>query len=291
MPTVVGEPSSAPAQRTSRAGRNLPAAIGVGAGLIVVLLVGLFLVPPVVALLAAAAAGLGVWEVCGALARGGIKVPRAPAAVGAAVLPLAAFVGGSEALIIALILVCTVVILCRVFGRTDGMVLSVMSSLFAVTWAGLLISLAVLLFHTPEGPAKVLLVILMAVGNDTFGYIAGVLWGKHPMAPRISPKKTWEGFAGSMLGSLILGTVLGALMLDVPWWHSTVLAFFLVIVSALGDFSESMVKRELGVKDMGDLLPGHGGVMDRIDSILFAIPVGYVVFELLVAVGRLGQGG
>lgn len=290
MPTVVEEPSPAPAQKTSRAGRDLPAAIGVGAGLIIVLLVGLFLAPPVVAALAAAAAGVGVWEVCGSLARGGIKVPRAPAAAGAAVLPLAAFMGGSEALIIALILVCTVVILCRVFGRSEGMVLSVMSSLFAVTWAGLLISLAVLLFQTPEGPSKVLLVILMAVGNDTFGYIAGVLWGKHPMAPRISPKKTWEGFAGSMLGSLVLGTALGALMLQTPWWHSTVLAFFLVIVSALGDFSESMVKRELGVKDMGDLLPGHGGVMDRIDSILFAIPVGYVVFELLSGISRLGQG-
>ena len=290
MPTVVEEPSPAPAQKTSRAGRDLPAAIGVGAGLIIVLLVGLFLAPPVVAALAATAAGVGVWEVCGSLARGGIKVPRAPAAAGAAVLPLAAFMGGSEALIIALILVCTVVILCRVFGRSDGMVLSVMSSLFAVTWAGLLISLAVLLFQTPEGPSKVLLVILMAVGNDTFGYIAGVLWGKHPMAPRISPKKTWEGFAGSMLGSLVLGTALGALMLQTPWWHSTVLAFFLVIVSALGDFSESMVKRELGVKDMGDLLPGHGGVMDRIDSILFAIPVGYVVFELLSGISRLGQG-
>ncbi|MCT1602747.1 phosphatidate cytidylyltransferase [Kocuria sp. p3-SID1433] len=290
MPTVVEEPSPAPAQKTSRAGRDLPAAIGVGAGLIIVLLVGLFLAPPVVAALAAAAAGVGVWEVCGSLARGGIKVPRAPAAAGAAVLPLAAFMGGSEALIIALILVCTVVILCRVFGRREGMVLSVMSSLFAVTWAGLLISLAVLLFQTPEGPSKVLLVILMAVGNDTFGYIAGVLWGKHPMAPRISPKKTWEGFAGSMLGSLVLGTALGALMLQTPWWHSTVLAFFLVIVSALGDFSESMVKRELGVKDMGDLLPGHGGVMDRIDSILFAIPVGYVVFELLSGISRLGQG-
>lgn len=290
MPTVVDEPSPAPAQKSARAGRDLPAAIGVGAGLILVLLVGLFAAPPLVALLAAAAAGLGVWEICGSLAHGGIEVPRLPAAVGAGLLPLATFVGGSEALIISLVLVCTVVILCRVFGRPEGMVLSVMSALFAVTWAGLLMSLAVLLFHTPQGPAKVLLVILMAVGNDTFGYITGVLWGKHPMAPRISPKKTWEGFAGSMIGSMLLGSALGAALLDSPWWHSTVLAVFLVIVSALGDFAESMVKRELGVKDMGNLLPGHGGVMDRIDSILFAIPVGYVVFGLLEAAARIGAG-
>lgn len=290
MPSVVDGPSSGPAQKTSKAGRNLPAAIGVGAGLVVVLIVGLFIAPPLVALLAAAAAGLGVWEICGSLARGGIKVPRVPAAVGAGLLPLAAFVGGSDALIISLILVCTVVILRRVFGRPDGMVLSVMASLFAVTWAGLLMSLAVLLLHTPQGAAKVLIVILMAAGNDTFGYIAGVLWGKHPMAPRISPKKTWEGFAGSMLGSMLLGSLLGAALLESPWWHSTVLAVFLVVVSALGDFAESMVKRELGVKDMGYLLPGHGGVMDRIDSVLFAIPVGYVVFGLLEAAARIGGG-
>ena len=287
MPAVIDGPSPAP-QRTSRAGRNLPAAIGVGVGLLGVLLLGLYVLPPLLALIAAAAAGLGVWEVCRSLEHGGIRVPRIPAAVGGAALPLAAFIGGSELLIIALAVVCTAVILWRVFGPREGMVLSVMASQFALTWAGLCMSLAVLLYLTPEGATKVLLVILMAVGNDTFGYIAGVLWGKHPMAPRISPKKTWEGFAGSMGGSLIVGSLLGAVLLSTPWWHATVLAFFLVIVSALGDFAESMVKRELGVKDMGDLLPGHGGVMDRIDSVLFAVPVGYVVFELLALLSRVG---
>lgn len=286
MPAVIEESATAPAP-ASKAGRNLPAAIRVGAGLLIVLGVALFLVPPLVALIAGAAAFLGVWEVCRSMEHGGIRVPRLPACIGAALLPMAAFAGGAEALVIGLILVCTAVILCRVFGPREGMVLSVMASLFPLAWVAVSLSLAVLLFGTSEGAAKVLLVILMAVGNDTFGYIAGVLWGKHPMAPRISPKKTWEGFAGSMVGSLIVGSLLGAVLLSSPWWHSAVLAFFLVIVSALGDFAESMVKRELGVKDMGTLLPGHGGVMDRIDSILFAVPVGYVVFELLALLTRL----
>ncbi|MDO4254987.1 MAG: phosphatidate cytidylyltransferase [Kocuria sp.] len=270
-----------PATQQSRAGRDLPAAVGVAVVLLTMLLTGLFLYPPVVAMLAGAAAALGVYEVCRALEHGGIKIPITPAVVGAAVMPLAAFLGGAEALLIATVVVSLVVIMVRVFGPKQGMVLSVMGALFALTWVALCLSLLVLLFRTEQGGAKVLTVILMAVGNDTFGYFAGVLFGKHPMAPRISPKKTWEGFAGSMFGSMILASILVVVMLDSPWWHGPILAFCLVWVAALGDFAESMVKREIGVKDMGTLLPGHGGVMDRIDSIVFVAPVGYVVFELL----------
>lgn len=282
MPPVKNAAETPPAApKQSRAGRDLPAAIAVAVVLLAALGIGLFVYPPVVALLAGAAAALGVYEVCRALAHAGIKIPVIPATAGAVVMPVAAFFGGAEALIIATIIVSLVVITVRVFGAKQGMVLSVMGALFALTWVALCLSLLVLLFQTEQGAAKVLIVILMAVGNDTFGYFAGVLFGKHPMAPRISPKKTWEGFAGSMIGSMVLASLLVALLLGDPWWHGLVLAFFLVWVAALGDFAESMVKREIGVKDMGTLLPGHGGVMDRIDSIVFVAPVGYVVFELL----------
>lgn len=282
MPSVKNAAETPPAPpKQSRAGRDLPAAIGVAVVLLAALGIGLFLYPPVVALLAGPAAASGVYEVCRALAHAGIKIPVIPAVAGAVIMPVAAFFGGAEALIIATTLVSLVVITVRVFGPKQGMVLSVMGSLFALTWVALCLSLLVLLFQTEQGAAKVLIVILMAVGNDTFGYFAGVLFGKHPMAPRISPKKTWEGFAGSMVGSMVLASLLVALLLGDPWWHGLVLAFFLVWVAALGDFAESMVKREIGVKDMGTLLPGHGGVMDRIDSIVFVAPVGYVVFELL----------
>lgn len=282
MPSVKNAAETPPAApKQSRAGRDLPAAIGVAVVLLAALGIGLFVYPPVVALLAGGAAALGVYEVSRALAHAGIKIPVIPAVAGAVIMPVAAFFGGAEALIIATTLVSLVVTTVRVFGPKQGMVLSVMGSLFALTWVALCLSLLVLLFQTEQGAAKVLIVILMAVGNDTFGYFAGVLFGKHPMAPRISPKKTWEGFAGSMVGSMVLASLLVALMLGDPWWHGLVLAFFLVWVAALGDFAESMVKREIGVKDMGTLLPGHGGVMDRIDSIVFVAPVGYVVFELL----------
>ena len=102
------------------------------------------------------------------------------------------------------------------------------------------------------------------------------------MAPRISPKKTWEGFAGSMIGSIITGVLCAVLLLGDPWWTGVVLAVLLVIAATAGDLSESMVKREIAIKDMSNLLPGHGGVMDRLDSIVFAVATGYVVFAVLL---------
>ena len=126
--------------------------------------------------------------------------------------------------------------------------------------------------------------LLLVVSNDTFGYIVGASFGKHPMAPKISPKKSWEGFAGSVAGAMIIGVLACVLMLDKPWWVGLVLATGMVAASTAGDLAESMVKRELGVKDMSSILPGHGGVMDRLDSIVFAAPVAYVLFALLSGV-------
>ncbi|MHC5560050.1 phosphatidate cytidylyltransferase [Kocuria sp.] len=267
----------------SRAGRNLPAAIGVAVVLIGTLLLGLFAQPVVLALLAGAAAGIGVWEVGRSLRFRDIAIPRVPAVTAGVLMPLAAFYGEGEALMIAVVVGLTLVIVWRALGRRDGMILSIMGSVFALLWVGFLLSIALLLYHTDAGPLKVLTVILLAVGSDTCGYAVGVIWGRHPMAPRISPKKSWEGFAGSLGGSVVIGVLCAVLLLDHAWWEGALLAVVLVLAATLGDFAESMVKRELGIKDMGTLLPGHGGVMDRIDSILFAVPAGYLLFELFAA--------
>jgi len=267
----------------SRAGRNLPAAVGVALVLIGTLLVGLFAVPVVLALLAGAAAGIGVWEVGRSLRYRGIVIPRTPAVAAGLLMPLAAFAGGGEALMMAAVVGLTLVIVWRALGVRAGMILSIMGSVFALVWVSFMMSIALLLYHTDAGPLKVLTVILLAVGSDTCGYAVGVVWGRHPMAPRISPKKSWEGFAGSLGGSVLIGVLCAVLLLDHAWWEGALLAVVLVLAATLGDFSESMVKRELGIKDMGTLLPGHGGVMDRIDSILFAVPAGYLLFELFAA--------
>ena len=285
---VLGRPFSRSAEHKapSRAGRNLPAAVAVAVVLIGALVTGLFFVPLVLALLAGAAAGIGVWEVARSLSYKGMQIPRAPAVIAAVLMPLAAFFGGAEWLSMALVLSVTLVVVWRAFGPRQGMMLSIMGSVFALVWVSFLLSTAVLLYHSPEGPQKVLTVILLAIASDTFGYAVGVVWGKHPMAPKISPKKSWEGFAGSVAGAVVAGILCAWLLLDqVSWWQGAVLAVGIVAVATVGDFSESMIKREIGIKDMGTLLPGHGGVMDRIDSILFAVISGYVIFELFAVLG------
>jgi phosphatidate cytidylyltransferase len=123
--------------------------------------------------------------------------------------------------------------------------------------------------------------LLLVVSNDTFGYLVGASLGKHPMAPKISPKKSWEGFAGSIGGAILIGILASLFLLDKPWWVGVVLAVGLVAASTAGDLAESMVKRELGVKDMSSILPGHGGVMDRLDSIVFAAPAAFVLYRLV----------
>lgn len=123
--------------------------------------------------------------------------------------------------------------------------------------------------------------LLLVVSNDTFGYLVGASLGKHPMAPKISPKKSWEGFAGSIAGAMLIGVLASIFLLDKPWWVGVVLAVGVVAASTAGDLAESMVKRELGIKDMSSILPGHGGVMDRLDSIVFACPAAFVMYVLV----------
>ena len=109
--------------------------------------------------------------------------------------------------------------------------------------------------------------------SDIGGYAAGVLFGKHPMAPSVSPKKSWEGFAGSVVACVVGGVALVVRwLLDGPWWAGVVLGAVAAVGATLGDLCESMIKRDLGIKDMGSILPGHGGLMDRLDSLLHRRP-------------------
>lgn len=267
--------------KKSKAGRNLPAAITVGVVLGGLLAVGLFFVPLILVSLAATATAVAAWEVTHGLnQKRGMGVPLVPAVLAAAAMPFFSYYGGAQWLIFAVVASSLLVIVWRVSGPRNGMIMSIMGSMFVMSWVPFLISLALLLYRDDAGAGKVFTILIMAIGNDTWGYIAGVLWGKHPMAPKISPKKTWEGFAGSMVGSMAVG-VISMLALGEHWWFGLIIAFFLVIASTVGDLSESMVKREIGIKDMSNILPGHGGVMDRLDSIVFAIAAGYVIFELL----------
>ena len=282
---------------TPKAGRNLPAAIGVGLFLLVVVLGGLLFLPLGFVLVTTAFAVLGVWEIFRALdANGRTRLPIVPVLTGTVAMPLAAYFGGLESLLFAFLLSCGAVLLWRSLESAAGAPRSIFAGVFTLAWVPFLISFAVLPLHAtgeattagpwpggqiPAGAWQIAVMLLLVVSNDTFGYLVGALFGKHPMAPKISPKKSWEGFAGSVAGAMLIGVLASIFLLDRPWWVGVVLAVGMVAAATAGDLAESMVKRELGVKDMSSILPGHGGVMDRLDSIVFAAPVAFILFALL----------
>ncbi|MGP9537809.1 phosphatidate cytidylyltransferase [Brachybacterium sp. AOP43-C2-M15] len=265
------------------AGRNLPAAIAVGVGLGSVLILAVFVVPQAFPVIAAVAMVLAVLEVIRALSHAGLQLPPVPLLVSVIGMVVSTVVFGAEGLLIATAAAVCVLILWRV---SESMGLSalrdVAGGVFTLAWVPFLGCFLLLLMDRDQGPMLVLLAVLGPVGNDVGGYVAGVLLGKHPMAPRISPKKSWEGFAGSLLLGIAAVTAVGSLALGLPWWAGVVLGAVLVLVSTCGDLSQSLLKRDLGIKDMGHMLPGHGGVMDRIDSILLAAPTTYVMLEVLL---------
>ena len=269
-------------RKPSKAGRNLPAAIAVGVVLLGALLVGLLFSPVAIAVIAAGFSAVGVWEVSRALEVRGIKVPHVPVLVGAVAVPLAAYFGGTEALAMALAGTGIAILLWRTIDTAQGALRSILAGVFVVLWIPFLLSFALLLLREPEGQTRVAVLLLLVVSNDTFGYLVGAIFGKHPMAPKISPKKSWEGFGGSAAGATVIGILSAVFFLDQPWWFGLVLAVATVAAATAGDFSESMIKRELGVKDMSNLLPGHGGAMDRLDSVVFASPVVFLLSVLLV---------
>ncbi|MGY5763876.1 phosphatidate cytidylyltransferase [Brachybacterium sp. DNPG3] len=264
-------------------GRNLPAAIGVGAGLIILLLGSLLVVPVLFPVVVGAAMVLGVFEAARALSEGGLRIPPVPLLVGSIGMVVSTVVLGAEGLLIATAAAVCVLILWRV---TESMGLTalrdVAGGVFTLAWVPFLGCFTLLLFAQPSGPQLVLLAVLTPAGNDIGGYIAGVLFGKHPMAPGISPKKSWEGFVGSLLMGVGVAVAISTLLLQEAWWLGVVVGVVLVIVSTCGDLAESLLKRDLGIKDMGTLLPGHGGVLDRIDSILLAAPTTFILLELLL---------
>lgn len=277
-----------PAQkREVKAGRNLPAAITTGAVLLVPAVFGIFWFQPLLIAVWIVLLCLGVWEVARAIEAHDfahtprIRIPKIPLYIGAAAMPVAAYWGGVEALTLALVITGVAVLIGAAVWRVPDPGRSIVASLFVACWVPFLISFAVLLLQVDQGEWRLVVVVLLVVSNDTFGYIAGVFFGRHPMAPKVSPKKSWEGFAGSLAGAILVGVLASWLIFDEPVYVGALLAVTVVISATAGDFSESMVKRELQIKDMSNALPGHGGVMDRLDSLVFAMPAAYFLIVAL----------
>ncbi|AXR73834.1 phosphatidate cytidylyltransferase [Auritidibacter sp. NML130574] len=282
-PTTVSErPAELEEPKQSTAGRNLPAAIAVGAVLLVAAIIGIFWVPVVVMVLISLLLLVGTWEMSRLYRPYKIEVPLVPLWVGALAMPISAYFGGIDAMVFALFGTMILAVFWTVVSDPYRPLAAAMTTGFIVLWVPFMLSFGVVLMQEPEGNYMVALFLLAVVANDTFGYIVGALFGKHPMAPQISPKKSWEGFAGSLVGAVLVSIGAGWFMLDLEVWRSVIVGLVMVVVATTGDFAASMVKRDLGVKDMGNTLPGHGGVMDRLDSLVFGAPVAFALFVVLL---------
>ncbi|WP_330464010.1 phosphatidate cytidylyltransferase [Micromonospora zamorensis] len=270
---------------TGRAGRNLPAAIGVGLGLGALIVVPLVVYPLAFLLVLAGAVAVGMWEMARAVRRSGAHPPLVPLIAGGVLTVGLAWFAGPDALSLGLLVTVLGTMIWRLGDGPAGFQRDLTAATLIAVYVPFLAGFAALLAAAPDdGPLRILATLIAVVLSDTGGYAAGVSFGRHPMAPSISPKKSWEGFAGSVTAAALGSALLLWLMFEVaPWWG----AVFGVAVSCaavLGDLAESMIKRDLGVKDMSNLLPGHGGLMDRLDSILFAVPTAYLLLAVFVPV-------
>lgn len=284
------DPSGSPpahvptAARHGRAGRDLKAATAVGAALAVLVVGSLMLWKPAFVGLAIVAAVVASWELSQALGERGIRVPLVPVLIGAVLMLVTAYTGGPDTLMVSAGLTVVAVVVWRLGERDAGFVRDASAGIFVAVYVAFLASFVVILLRPDDGVWRVVVTILVVVASDTGGYLAGITIGRHPMAPTVSPKKSWEG----LLGSVVAGSAAGVLgvvhLLDGSWWAGLVLGLAGVAAATLGDLGESMVKRDLGIKDMSSLLPGHGGVMDRVDSLLLALPVAWIVLTALVEV-------
>ncbi len=272
-----------PEKKASRAGRNLPAAIGVGLLLGAAIIVSLLTVRFIFIGVIAAAIAVGTFEFSGVLRRvADTKVALIPVLVGGQAMIWLAWPFGREGALTAFVLTVLACLLWRLPGGAKGYVRDVSASVFAAAYLPLFGAFAAMLVPPHDGVGRVLTFLIGVVASDTGGYIAGVLGGKHPMAPTISPKKSWEGFAGSMIAGIVAGVLTISLMLDGHAWQGVIFGAAIVLTATLGDLVESLIKRDLGIKDMGTLLPGHGGIMDRLDSLLPSAVVSWLLLSAFV---------
>ena len=284
-PPPVPEPPSAPAKKS--AGRDLRAAIGVGVGLGAVIIASLFVVKAVFVGVVVVAVVVGLWELTSRLAeRKQIRAPLIPLAIGGTAMVVAGYLRGAEGAWITMALTALAVLVWRMAQPPDNYLRDVTAAVFAAFYVPFLATFVVMMLAADDGPRRVLVFMLLTVISDTGAYAVGWRFGSHKLAPRISPGKTREGLAGAMAFAMVAGALLMQYVIDDGhWWQGLLLGLAAAGSATLGDLGESMIKRDLGIKDMGTLLPGHGGIMDRLDSLLPTAPVVWLLLVVFVGQG------
>ena len=283
-PRGAAEPVPGPPVKSSRAGRDLPAAIASGVVLLALIAGSLYFWKPAFVVVVTVAILVGVWEFKQGFAVKGIRLPYEPILVGAVVMLVGAYVGGAPALATALAVTALATLLWRLRGGVDGFVRDSTAAVFTSAYVPFLAGFVLLLLKPEDGPLRVLTFILVTIASDIGGYFVGVLIGRHPMAPVISPKKSWEGFVGSTVFCVAAGWATVVYLLEGDWWVGVVLGTVTVVMATLGDLCESVIKRDLGIKDMSSVIPGHGGLMDRLDSLLATVAPTWLLLFYLVPV-------
>jgi phosphatidate cytidylyltransferase len=295
------EPAGGPqqtAKKKSRAGRDLPAAIAVGLSIGAVLVATLVFAPRGWVVLCALAIFVGSHEMVRRLREAGYVIPLIPLLVGGQVtvwLTWPYHAVGALSGFGATVLVC---MFWRLFMPDEGKqhdaqeveggpplasnyLREISATVFLVAWVPLFASFAALLVYPKDGAGRVFCLMIAVIASDVGGYTVGVLLGKHPMVPTISPNKSWEGFAGSMVCGVTATILTATLLAGKAPWVGALLGVVLVLTCTLGDLVESQIKRDLGIKDMGRLLPGHGGLMDRLDGVLPSAVAAWTMLTLL----------
>ena len=267
-----------------RAGRNLKAATIVGVTLVLVLAASLFAIPQLYPALVAVAMIFAVNELMTAVVKGASQRLIYTAQFSAIAIVVAAATNDLTTLLATVIGSAFIVMAIRLLDGQEAYVHHVTRTIFVLLYAPMLAAFSVLLWAQEDGAWKVLTFVLLTAGADLGGYFAGIFFGKHPMAPKISPKKTWEGLAGALVVQAIVGAIVFPAALDLEVSQGIGVAIVMTFTAVAGDLIESMIKRDLGIKDMGTLLPGHGGVMDRLDALLVNAFVAWVFFAIIFAV-------
>jgi phosphatidate cytidylyltransferase len=268
-----------------KAGRNLPAAVASGLVLALLVIVSLVTIKWLFGVLAVAALLVAVHEFVSVLRSKGIHVARTPVYIATAAIPTVAYLWGLQAQLAATGIAILAVMLWRLRRGAQGYVADISVSVMLVAYLPFLAAFLMLTLSADNGPWRVFVFILLTVSNDIGGYAVGVFFGKHAIAPQISPKKSWEGLFGSVVLQSIVGIVAFIYIFDAPWWQGIIAGFVLTVSATGGDFIESAVKRDLGVKDMGTIVPGHGGIMDRLDSLIPNAFVTWVLFSIFLGSG------
>ena len=266
-----------------RAGRKLFPSIAVSLSLVALVWFALAYRREIFAVVVAVAVLLGIREIVRAFNASGIYISSTGLMIAALALSYATWNGGVAGLAVATAIAIPVLLIQLLTRGPEGFVASATATTFSLLYLPFLAGFLILLGRTSTGLERVMTFVVLVGCNDTFGYIVGVLIGKHPLVPKISPKKSWEGLIGSLVFTTAGGILSFTYILEMQWWIGAVVGLMIVFTATCGDLIESAMKRDLALKDMGSLLPGHGGMLDRLDSVLISAPALWLALELVKA--------